>query len=268
MKQRHPTPMNTVALLKVASKALGIGPRDTMRAAENLYLRGYLSYPRTESTAYPKSFDVRASLQTLVQHEEWGYYVAKILKDGYTKPKGGFDAGDHPPITPCRLAQSYELSGSESRIYDLVARHFVATASPDAVFNRTRVQFQSCGAAARESTGRGKVEGKRGEKENEKEESEKFTLTAKVLIDPGFLEIQRFRSQGGGGGGGDEEKKIPRFQKNEQIDIIGATKGGGGVGGGDGGGVAVAGAVLFFPTTGSPVAPVVLCLIWLYISLI
>ena len=84
-----------------------------MRAAENLYLRGYLSYPRTESTAYPKSFDVRASLSALAGHEEWGYYVTNILKDGYTKPKGGFDAGDHPPITPCRLAQSYELSGSE-----------------------------------------------------------------------------------------------------------------------------------------------------------
>jgi DNA topoisomerase-3 len=205
MKQSRPTPMNTVQLLKVASKALGIGPHDTMRAAENLYLRGYLSYPRTESTAYPKSFDIANILKQLQSHDAWGYYVQNLLQNGgYTKPKGGVDMGDHPPITPCRLAQPYELSGSESRIYDLVARHFVATVSPDAIYLRTKVQFKGA--------------------------EEMFHLSARVLIDPGFLEIQRRprrteANDGGGGGGGDgveEEKKLPSFQKGEVVEIIGA----------------------------------------------
>ena len=51
-KRGRPTPMNTVEMLKAASKVLGIGPKECMHAAENLYLMGYLSYPRTESTAW------------------------------------------------------------------------------------------------------------------------------------------------------------------------------------------------------------------------
>ena len=45
--------MNPISLLKLASSVLGIGPQAAMRAAEQLYLSGFVSYPRTESTAYP-----------------------------------------------------------------------------------------------------------------------------------------------------------------------------------------------------------------------
>jgi DNA topoisomerase-3 len=119
-RKTRPQPMNTVELLKLASKNLGIGPHAAMRAAENLYLSGYLSYPRTESTSYPSSFNIREALQIQRGHPEFGGYVGELLSAGYAAPRQGHDAGDHPPITPVGLAR--DLSGDNARIYDVSYR--------------------------------------------------------------------------------------------------------------------------------------------------
>jgi DNA topoisomerase-3 len=141
-KQGRPVPLNTVAMLKACSKALGIGPHAALQTAERLYLSGYLSYPRTESSAYPKSFDIVGTLQSQASDNRWGSYVRDLLRDGHNRSKGGVDMGDHPPITPCRSAGPNELSGDMARVYDLVVRHFIASISHDAVWRSTRVDFE------------------------------------------------------------------------------------------------------------------------------
>ena len=52
-----PVGMNTVLLLKLASNALGLSPHRAMEIAESLYTSGFISYPRTETTKYPSTFD-------------------------------------------------------------------------------------------------------------------------------------------------------------------------------------------------------------------
>jgi DNA topoisomerase-3 len=141
-KQGRPVPLNTVNLLKACSKALGIGPHAAMQSAERLYLSGYLSYPRTESTAYPNSFDIKGTLQQQAGDSRWGEYVRELLAQGHNKSRGGVDMGDHPPITPCRAAGPHELAGDMERIYDLVVRHFIASVSQDAVWRVTKIGFE------------------------------------------------------------------------------------------------------------------------------
>lgn len=162
-KRTRPKPLNTVELLKIASKNLGIGPHAAMRAAEHLYLSGYLSYPRTESTSYPKSFDIRDALTVQCGNHYYGNYAKDLIRNGFTPPLHGHDAGDHPPITPVGLAVG--LSGDNARIYDFVVRHFLATVSEDATYMVTDLNFQAevC--------------------------KETFTATKKIEINPGFLAI-------------------------------------------------------------------------------
>lgn len=59
-------------------------------------------------------------------------------------PKGGKDVGDHPPITPTNKTASRDmLHGDEWRVYEYVARHFMATISPDAKITKRAVTFQT-----------------------------------------------------------------------------------------------------------------------------
>jgi DNA topoisomerase-3 len=71
-----PQGLNTVKMLKVASKTYGMSAHETMRIAEHLYLRGFITYPRTESTTYSENFNFNEILAQHAQHPDWGYYAS------------------------------------------------------------------------------------------------------------------------------------------------------------------------------------------------
>lgn len=141
-KSKKPQGMNTVAMLKLASNMLGISPHHAMNIAEHLYLAGYITYPRTETTAYASSFDLRGVISNFVGHSLYGDVAAALLRDKFKKPHKGMDVGDHPPITPCRAVAQTSLRGDEWLLYDIVVRHFLATVSPDATYEKVKVTFQ------------------------------------------------------------------------------------------------------------------------------
>lgn len=100
--QNKPMGLNTVKLLKVGSSAFGLSSNITMKVAESLYLKGYISYPRTESTSYSSNFNFIEILESHKSHPDWGKYASQLLENGHEKPRSGNDAGDHPPITPVK----------------------------------------------------------------------------------------------------------------------------------------------------------------------
>ncbi|PIO62026.1 DNA topoisomerase [Teladorsagia circumcincta] len=112
-RKERPAALNTVELMRVASSSFGISPASTMSVAEQLYTQGFISYPRTETTAYPPNFDLLGTLKQQSNNPKWGDVVKKVLSDGIRKPKGGEDKGDHPPITPMKPSNG-QLSGGEN----------------------------------------------------------------------------------------------------------------------------------------------------------
>jgi len=138
-----PLPLNTVVLLQKASELCGLSPGEAMMQAEQLYLKGFLSYPRTETTRYPQHFDKWGVLEQLkvpdAPFSGLAHKVAELKIDGRTD---GVDVGDHPPITPVKHATERQCKEPAAwELYKLVCRHFLATVSPDCMVNEVEVKL-------------------------------------------------------------------------------------------------------------------------------
>ncbi|XP_055640990.1 DNA topoisomerase 3-beta [Toxorhynchites rutilus septentrionalis] len=181
----RPQALNTVELMRAASAGLGIGPHTTMQIAEKLYTRGYISYPRTETTQYPANFDLRGVVKLLQHSSDFGE-EAKLLIGDMNSARKGTDVGDHPPITPMKLASRNELDGDTWRVYDYICRHFLATVSRDLKYRLTTTKFRIG--------------------------NELFTNTSSVLIDPGYTKVMTWQAFG-------RNETITPFCVNEKVKI-------------------------------------------------
>jgi DNA topoisomerase-1 len=138
--ERPPTPFNTTIFLTEATR-MGITAPNAMAIAERLYTSGYISYPRTDNTVYPKSLNLDNVLKELIK-SSLGKEAEKLLGERRAYPmRGKTEATDHPPIYPVAAAMESELKGDAWKIYELVVRRFFATLAPDAKVEATEARL-------------------------------------------------------------------------------------------------------------------------------
>jgi DNA topoisomerase-1 len=138
---RPPIPLNTTAL-QAAAAAEGLSPARTMRIAETLYMNGLISYPRVDNTVYPKSLDIKGILRQLEGVDAYRSYVQMLRK----KPtlhvtRGAKETTDHPPIHPTGAAVQSSMRPEEWKLYNLIARRFLATLSDAAIYEDTTLSI-------------------------------------------------------------------------------------------------------------------------------
>lgn len=56
--------------------------RALFQRAESLYLEGIITYPRTETTTYPKHFDLEGTVKSQQESSIWGVYAKQLLQVG------------------------------------------------------------------------------------------------------------------------------------------------------------------------------------------
>ncbi|MDY2788924.1 MAG: DNA topoisomerase I [Atopobium sp.] len=140
-KSNPPAPFNTTSL-QAAAAAEGISPARTMRLAESLYMDGLISYPRVDNTVYPSSLDLRGVVLALKSVPAYADACDSILSAPKLHPtRGKQETTDHPPIYPTAAANPDDLQPAEWKLYNLIARRFLATLMEPAVIEGTKFKI-------------------------------------------------------------------------------------------------------------------------------
>lgn len=187
--QQPPAPFNTTSLMAAAS-AEGISPARTMRIAESLYMDGFISYPRVDNTVYPSSLDLEGTVKRLTGNPAYAPYCNRLLSGGpLHATRGKKETTDHPPIHPTNAATPDTLGAAEYKLYNLIARRFLATLSGPATIEGTKVGLNVNG--------------------------ETFVARGDVLVDPGFREIYPY--------GQKKDEQLPSLAEGQTIRFDGAS---------------------------------------------
>jgi DNA topoisomerase-1 len=157
-----------------------------MRLAESLYMNGLISYPRVDNTVYPRSLDLRATVRTLVDVPQYAPTCQQILsQDKIVATRGKQETTDHPPIYPTAAADPDKLQPAEWKLYNLIARRFLATLMDAAVIEGTKVSIDVAG--------------------------EPFVANGNVVVKPGFRAIYPYGMR--------KDEQLPEIQEGDVLSV-------------------------------------------------
>jgi len=153
-----PPLFDLTSLQREANRRFGLSARRTLASAQALYERHKLiTYPRTDSRALPSDYrdHVAGALGFLASLEAYESHAQRLLDSELSNAKRNFNddaVSDHFAIVPTGQGKPNGLKNDDARLFDLIARRFLAAFHPPAISTEveriTRVgeeQFQTRG---------------------------------------------------------------------------------------------------------------------------
>lgn len=188
-KEGNPRLFDLTSLQVEANKKYGYAAEDTLKYVQNLYEKKLVTYPRVDTTylsedLHPK---IPGILQSMIFYTQ---LTAPLLTKPIPKLKSVFDdkkVTDHHAIIPTEIPPNGLSLVEEKRIYDLIARRFIAAFYPECKVSNTTV----LGIV-------GQVP---------------FKATGKQILEPGWKEVYAHDKQKEEGE--EEEKVMPVFTEGE-----------------------------------------------------
>lgn len=195
-EEAPPRLFDLTSLQVECNKKFAFSAEDTLKYIQSLYEKKITTYPRVDTTflsedMHPK---IPAILRGLKGYEE---YTGTLLQANIPKSKKVFDntkVTDHHAIIPTGV-NPVNLTGEERKVFDLVARRFIAAFYPNCKFSTTTVLGEA--------------------------ESVPFKVTGKQILEPGWRILftkeksaeddkpsEDDKNQ-------DEERTLPAFVKGE-----------------------------------------------------
>ncbi len=139
--QTAPRLYDLTTLQREANGRFGFPAKRTLQIAQALYERHkMITYPRTDSRALPEDYMplVRETLGNL--SGDLKVHAQRVLESGWVHPNkrifNNAQVSDHFAIIPTQH-EAKNLDESEAKLFDMIARRFVATFHPAAEFDIT-----------------------------------------------------------------------------------------------------------------------------------
>ncbi len=136
-------PFTTSTLQQEANRKLGLSARDTMRTAQGLYEKGFITYMRTDSTSL--SQQAIAAARSCVENKYGKDYLSPKPRQFKAKSKGAQEA--HEAIRPSgevfRIPQETRLKDRELKLYDMIWKRTVATQMAEARQTNITMQIEA-----------------------------------------------------------------------------------------------------------------------------
>jgi DNA topoisomerase-3 len=200
-RERPPLLYDLTSLQREANTRYGFSARRTLGAAQRCYEEHKaLTYPRTSSRyltsdMVPEFKEIAGRVGRRPEYREGASYVQSLDLLPLGRVVDDAKVGDHHAIIPTNSDHALEkMNDDDRRVYDLVARRFLAVFHPDAEFENTRVETTVA--------------------------SHIFRTRGKVLLVPGWRGVYGELSEGDGAGDEDEgrDQQLPRLERGEAVD--------------------------------------------------
>ena len=155
-KEAPPRLFDLTSLQVECNRKFSFSADETLKLIQSLYEKKVTTYPRVDTTylsedIYPKNESIMQAMTPYAQ------LTAPVLATKIPKSKKVFDNSkvtDHHAIIPTNVdPRRAALSPDEKRVYDLVAKRFIAAFYPDCEFSQTTVNAE-VGQVAFKATGK------------------------------------------------------------------------------------------------------------------
>ena len=183
-KETPPSPFNTTSFIQAASY-LRLSASKAMSVAEELYMAGLTSYPRTDNTVYPSSLNIKDILEKLT-NSPFSKEANEVINNRRKSPtRGKKKTTDHPPIHPVGVPSGKKLTKEQEKVYELICRRFLATLSKDAISETVNASLDIS--------------------------KEEFKTSGYRLIEPNWKGIYTYFKEKG--------KPLPELNEGENVDV-------------------------------------------------
>jgi DNA topoisomerase-3 len=144
--ERPPLLYDLTSLQRDANRRFGFSARRTLQAAQSLYEdKKAITYPRTSSRylsgdLVPQLKPTAATLRPIPQYAEAARFVVALDELPLSRVVNDARVDDHHAIIPTDIEHELDrFSPDERRVFDLVARRFLAVFHPPARYERTEI---------------------------------------------------------------------------------------------------------------------------------